>query len=111
MSLGEPNAVWYDALSEEICMKTYQITLPDELAAFVDRVLAEKKWDTVDHLIMYALGNVEAELEADAHQDIDALKKAIQVGIDQADRGELVDGETVTKRLREKLEAARKQPT
>jgi antitoxin ParD1/3/4 len=92
-------------------MKTYQVTLPDEFAAFVDRVLAEKKWDTLDHLIMYALMQVQSELEADADQDIDALKKAIQVGIDQADRGELLDGEAVMKRLRDKLEAARKQPT
>jgi hypothetical protein len=92
-------------------MKTYQITLTDEFAAFVDRVLAEKKWDDVDHLVMYALGYVEAELEADAHQDIDALRKAVQIGIDQADRGELVDGEITMKRLRDKLEAARKQPS
>ena len=90
-------------------MKTYQITLPDEIAAFVDRVLAEKKWDDVDHLVMYALGYVEAELEADADQDIDALRKAVQIGIDQADRGELIDGEIVMKRLRDKLEAARAQ--
>ena len=32
------------------------------------------------------------------------------VGIDQADRGEVVDGPTVMARLRDKLEAARKQP-
>lgn len=92
-------------------MKTYQITLPDDVAAFVDRVLAEKKWDTLDDLVMYALGTVGAELERDADTEIDALRKAVQIGIDQANRGELVDGEVVMKRLRDKLEAARKQPT
>jgi hypothetical protein len=92
-------------------MKTYQITLPDDFAAFVDRVLAEKKWDDVDHLIMYALMQVQDELAADADVDIDKLRKAIQIGIDQADRGELIDGEITMKRLRDKLEAARKQPT
>ncbi len=91
-------------------MKTYQIALPDEVAAFVDRVLAEKKWDAVEDLVTYALGYVEAELEADSDVDIEALRKAVQIGIDQADRGELVDGEIVMKRLRDKLEAARKQP-
>lgn len=40
-----------------------------------------------------------------------ALRKAVQLGIDQADRGELIDGETTMRRLRDKLEAARKQPT
>jgi Arc/MetJ-type ribon-helix-helix transcriptional regulator len=102
---------WYDAVSPEVRMKTYQITLPDDVAAFVDRVLAEKKWDDVDHLIMYALGSVESELAADADVNIDELRKLVRVGIDQADRGELVDGEITMKRLREKLEAARKQPT
>jgi predicted transcriptional regulator len=92
-------------------MKTYQLTLPDEFAEFVDRVLAEKKWDDVHHLMMYALSQVQDELAADAHVDIGALRKAVQIGIDQADRGELLDGETTMKRLRDKLEAARKQPT
>ncbi len=92
-------------------MKSIQVTLPDEIAAFVDRVLAEKKWDTIDNLVAYALLQVESELRHDEHTDLDALRKAIQIGIDQADRGEVVDGPSVMKRLRDKLEAARKQPT
>jgi Arc/MetJ-type ribon-helix-helix transcriptional regulator len=93
-------------------MKTYQVTLPDEFAAFVDRVLAEKKFDDVSHLFMYALGYVEAELEDEKHTDLGALRKAIQVGIDQADRGELAELDMnalwarVEKRLAEKQEAA-----
>ena len=92
-------------------MKSYQVTLPDEIAAFVDRVLAERKWDSVDHLVAYALLQVESEPTCDDAAELDALRKAVQVGIDQADRGELIDGPTVMKRLRDKLEAARKQPT
>jgi antitoxin ParD1/3/4 len=92
-------------------MESYQITLPHEIAAFVDRVLAENQWDSVDNLVAYALLQVESELERDKPIDLDALRKAIQIGIDQADRGEVVDGPSVMKRLREKLVAARKQPT
>lgn len=92
-------------------MKTYQITLPDEFAAFVDRAVAEKKFDSIDHLVLYAVSQVEFELADDAHTDLEALRKAIQVGIDQLDRGEAVDGEATMKRLRDRLEAARKQPT
>lgn len=90
-------------------MKTYQIALPDEVAAFVDRVLAEKKWDAVEDLVTYALGYVEAELEADSDVDIEALRKAVQIGIDQADRGECVelDMEAVLAKARARLEAAR----
>jgi Arc/MetJ-type ribon-helix-helix transcriptional regulator len=92
-------------------MKTYQVTLPDEFAAFVDRLLAEKKWDDLDQLIAYALLQVQDELEVDGGTDTAALRKAVQVGVEQADRGELIDGEATMKRLRDKLEAARKQPT
>ena len=90
-------------------MKTYQIALPDEVAAFVDRVLAEKKWDAVEDLVTYALGYVEAELEADSDVDIGALRKAVQIGIDQADRGECVelDMEAVLAKARARLEVAR----
>ena len=69
-------------------MKTYQVTLPDEIAAFVDRVLVEKLWDTPDNLFAYGLLQVEAELDADADIDADELRKQIQIGIGQADRGE-----------------------
>jgi Arc/MetJ-type ribon-helix-helix transcriptional regulator len=72
-------------------MKSIQVTLPDEIAAFVERVLAEKKWDTVDNLVAYALLQVENELRLDEHTDLDALRKAIQIGIDQADRGEVAE--------------------
>jgi Arc/MetJ-type ribon-helix-helix transcriptional regulator len=92
-------------------MKTYQVTLPDEFAAFVDRVLAEKKWDDLDQLIAHALSQVQDELKSEAATDTDALRKAVRLGIDQADRGELIDGEATFDRLRAKLEAARKQPT
>ena len=91
-------------------MKTYQVTLPDEAAEFVDRVLAEKLFDDFDNLIMCALSSVEAELALEKHPDINGLRKAVQLGVESADRGEGADGEAVMARLLAKLEAARKQP-
>ena len=73
--------------------------------------MAEKKWDSIDQLLAYALLQVESELTLDDDAEFDALRKAVQVGIDQANRGELVDGPIVIKRLRDRLEAARKQLT
>ncbi len=40
---------------------------------------------------------------------LEELKKKIAVGLEQAERGEVVDGELVFKKLREKAEALRKQ--
>jgi len=87
-------------------MKTYQVTLPDELAAFVDRMLAEGKWDSADHLITYGLLRAQDGLEPGEGPDADRLAEAVRVGIEQADRGEVVDGPAVIDRLREKLLAA-----
>jgi Arc/MetJ-type ribon-helix-helix transcriptional regulator len=92
-------------------MKTFQVTLPDEFAAFVDRVLAEKQWDTVDDLVMAALLRLQEEVSEAVEPTGDEVKKAVRVGIEQADRGELTDGPAVFQRMRDKLEAARKQPT
>jgi hypothetical protein len=38
------------------------------------------------------------------------LKRAIQVGIDQADRGDVVDGETVLADLRQRAEERLRKP-
>jgi hypothetical protein len=43
-------------------MKTYQIALPDEVAAFVDWMIAERKFDDLDHLFLYAVTMVEDEV-------------------------------------------------
>ena len=70
-------------------MKTYQITLDDEFAAMVDRLVAEGKFDSVDHLVQYAVWLVEDEVARDADVDQDWLRREIQKGLDSADRGEL----------------------
>jgi antitoxin ParD1/3/4 len=92
-------------------MKTYPVTLPDEFAAFVDRVLSEGRWDSVGDLVMYGLMRTMEDLSLDEDEDLNSLRKALQIGIDQVERGEVVDGPTTMSRLREKLIAARKQPT
>jgi predicted transcriptional regulator len=95
-------------------MKTYQVTLPDEFAAFVDRMIAEKQWETVDQIMIAGLSYVQSDLEAVSELDQAWLKAEIQKGIDSADRGELIDGPTfmagLMDRLRQKTVAAA-QPT
>ena len=88
-------------------MKTYQVTLPDEFAAFVDRMIAERKFDDLDHLFLYAVAMVEDDVHADEAIDQEWLKKEIQKGIDSANRGELLDGPAVMARLRAKFDAAK----
>jgi Arc/MetJ-type ribon-helix-helix transcriptional regulator len=92
-------------------MKTYQITLPDEFAAFVDRMIAERKFDDLDHLFLYAVAMVEDDVRADEAVDQEWLKKEIQKGIDSANRGELapLDMDAIRKRVEARL-ASEKEP-
>ncbi len=92
-------------------MKTYQIALPDEFAAFVDRMVAEGKFDSVDHLILYAVSQVEDEIRADEAIDLDELRRQIRVGTEQSARGEVapLDLQAIWKRAMERL-AAEKEP-
>jgi Arc/MetJ-type ribon-helix-helix transcriptional regulator len=87
-------------------MKTYQVTLPDEFAAAVDRLVAAGTFDSVDHLVLYAVAQVDQEIDREEGTDQEWLKQQIQIGIDQLDRGELLDGPTVMARLRARLREA-----
>src|SRR5687767_12346866 len=92
-------------------MKTYQITLPDEFAAFVDRMIAERKFDDLDHLFLYAIAQVEDEVRQDESIDQEWLKKEIQKGIESANRGEVapLDMDAIRKRAEARL-ASEKEP-
>ena len=92
-------------------MKTYQVTLPDEFAAFVDRVLAEGKWESVDYLVMAGLAMVQDGLALEESFDQEWLLKEIQQGIDSSNRGEIapLDMDAIWKRVEARL-ASEKEP-
>jgi putative addiction module CopG family antidote len=94
-------------------MKTYTVTLPDEFAAFVDRMIAEGVWDDVDTVILAAVSRLQSEVQEGEEMtpaEFEALRKEVQIGIDQADRGELLDGPTVMAELLARYEAAPVRP-
>jgi Arc/MetJ-type ribon-helix-helix transcriptional regulator len=86
-------------------MRTYTIHLPDEFAAFVDQAVAEKKFDSVDHLFLYAVVSVADEVRQDDAVDKEWLRKEIQKGLDSSARGEVAPLDMA--RLRAKLEATK----
>jgi predicted transcriptional regulator len=94
-------------------MKTYQITLPDDVAAALDRLIAAGRYESADALLLEAVLDRQTQAEEDAAMtdaERESLRKAIQVGIDQADRGELVDAEEFMENLLAKLQPA-EQPS
>ncbi len=86
-------------------MKTYQVTLPDEFAAMVDRLVGGGKFESVEHLVMYAVSQVEEEVRADDRLDKDRLRAEVQKGVDSAGRGEVaeLDMPTVWRQVERRL--------
>lgn len=96
-------------------MKTYTITLPDEVAEMADRMVAAKKFDDFDHLVAYAVSRVDDEVLGDEHIDKDWLREQLRVAAEQSARGEVAPLDMaeiwaeVEQRLSEEKEAAHAQ--
>lgn len=92
-------------------MKTYQITLPDEFAEFMDRMVSEGKFDSADHLVLYAVSQVEDEMHRDEAIDLDELRRQIRGATEQSARGEVapLDMPAIRKRAMERLAAEKEQ--
>lgn len=80
-----------------------QLILPRELEQFVNDLVASGAYTSPGEVILEALLVLQDHLELERLRH-DRLKKAVAVGLEQADRGELTEGETVFARLRERLE-------
>ena len=91
----------------EVNVKTYQITLPDEFAPIVDELLGPGGWESMDDLVMNGLLRSLEEIRL---REPEWMKQAVQLGAEQAGRGEIVDGPIAIERLRGKLLDSQKQP-
>jgi antitoxin ParD1/3/4 len=79
------------------------IELPQDLAELVQERVDNGEFATPLDVVRDALeGQSESEV---AWMTKAELRRAIQIGIDQADRGELIPGEEVFRRLRERNRA------
>jgi antitoxin ParD1/3/4 len=75
--------------------------VPADLRQFVADALASGEYGTEAELILAALYALKDR--HDFHRmKYEALKKDIAIGIEQADRGQVVDGPMVFQRLRER---------
>ena len=89
-------------------MNTWTVSLPPELATFVTEQLAQKKWVNADLLFAAAISGLKhAEATTDT-MDNDWLRAQIQAGMDQINRGELLEEnevfDDILKDLREPLQ-------
>lgn len=81
---------------------TINITLKPEQEQLIQAKLETGKYETAYDVIVAALQLLDAR---DKHYEqwLEETRKKVAVGIEQANRGQLTDGEIVFARLREKL--------
>jgi antitoxin ParD1/3/4 len=81
-----------------------QIHLPPELEAFIQQLVADGHVIGPDQAIETALWLLKDQYELYKVKR-EALRKLIDVGTEQLDRGEGIDGELVFSKLQEKIQA------
>ncbi len=78
-------------------VNTMSITLPPQLEKLIQEKIKSGAYHSPDEVILESL-----RLLDERDRKLAALRADIQVGIDQAERGEVVDGDTVFTELRAK---------
>ncbi|HLO84098.1 MAG TPA: type II toxin-antitoxin system ParD family antitoxin [Nostocaceae cyanobacterium] len=81
---------------------TINITLKPEQEQLIQAKLESGKYENAYEVIVAAL-NLLDERDKHYEQWLEETRKKVAVGIEQADKGQLTDGEVVFTRLREKL--------
>ncbi|MBW4507965.1 MAG: type II toxin-antitoxin system ParD family antitoxin [Scytonematopsis contorta HA4267-MV1] len=84
------------------------LLLTPELEMFIQSQVASGKYTSTNEVIIAALKLLE-ERERIYQGRFEELQREIAVGLEEAERGELIDADTVFNRLREKLAKRRIQ--
>ncbi|MGA7953440.1 MAG: type II toxin-antitoxin system ParD family antitoxin [Gloeobacterales cyanobacterium] len=84
------------------------LALTPELEKFIQNQVANGKYASAEEVLIAGLKLLE-EREHLYQERFEELKREVMVGVEEADRGELIDGETVFHNLREKLAQRRRQ--
>lgn len=78
------------------------VSLPEAVEAFVVQRVASGRFASASEVVQQALTLLE-RFEREREVALDEIRREIQLGIDQAEAGQLRDGETVFAEIREKL--------
>lgn len=82
------------------------ISLKPEHEQFIQAQIASGRFNNPDEVIDLAFKVLE-KLDTEYIQWLEQTRQKVEVGLDQIERGEVIDSEVVIERLREKLRKAR----
>lgn len=77
------------------------ITLPPELEQFIQNQVASGKYASIDEVFLAGIKLLQ-ELECLYQGRFEELRREVLVGVEEAERGELLDASAVIIRLQEK---------
>jgi antitoxin ParD1/3/4 len=80
---------------------TMSLRIPPEFERAVMERVESGQYPDAESVLMAMVAALDREASDEAER-LDTLRREIQVGIDQADRGEVIDGPTAYARLRER---------
>jgi antitoxin ParD1/3/4 len=80
------------------------VTLPPEWAQYVNQLVASGRYEFPEEAVCLALQMLKNWEDLYTIR-LEELRKDVAIGLEQANRGELLDGKEVFQRLREKLQA------
>ena len=83
------------------------VSLPPELEKLVDRKVSSGMYQTASEVIREGLRLLEDQDRLRAAQ-LDEVRRKIQTGLDELDRGEGIPGDQVLAQLKQKSAAARR---
>jgi antitoxin ParD1/3/4 len=81
------------------------VTLPPEWEQFISRKIESGQYAWESEVVLEGLRLLRERDELEKMR-LEVLRQEIAIGIEQADRGELVDSEIAFARLRQKIEQA-----
>ena len=83
-------------------MASRAVSLPPELDQFVEAKVASGRYPSASEVIREGLQLLK-DRDVSRQDALEEVRKKIAVGLDQAERGELFDGEEVFRSILEKL--------
>ena len=83
------------------------VSLTEELEELVQKKVESGRYTSASEVIRAGLRLLEQEDELRATR-LEAVRAQVREGIDQAERGELVDGELAVERVKKRAEAKRR---
>ena len=79
------------------------ISLPPEVELLVKRQVENGRYGSIEDVVMAGLSHILGQDDLEAEMSHDRLKQDVLIGLEQADRGELLDFHSEVEAIRQRI--------